>query len=83
MNQDSLVDIATGLGLDGQGSIPDRGKILSSPQHSDRLSTISNGYWGHLPRVLKRPRREADHSPSSGAVVRNSEAILPVPHMPS
>jgi hypothetical protein len=27
-SRDSLVDIATGYGLDGQGSIPNRGKIF-------------------------------------------------------
>jgi hypothetical protein len=50
----SSVVIATGYRLDGQGSIPSRGKrFFSSPQHPDQLwglpSLLSNGYWGLCP----------------------------------
>jgi hypothetical protein len=33
--------------------------------------------------MVKRPGREADHSPPSSAEVMNDGAILPLPHMPS
>jgi hypothetical protein len=52
------VGIAIGYGLDGPGSIPDRGKrFFFSTQHPDRLwcppSLLSNGYWGLFPRGVK------------------------------
>jgi hypothetical protein len=63
-------------GFNGRGSIPDRSKGLSSPQLSD---------W--VPRFLspgvKRPGREADHSPPSSAKVENSGTILPLLQTPS
>jgi hypothetical protein len=50
-SQDIPVDIATGYGLDGQGSISGRGKrFFSTPQHPGQLrgppSLLSNWYWG-------------------------------------
>jgi hypothetical protein len=32
---------------------------------------------------VKRQQREADHSPSSSAVVKDGGAIFPLPHTPS
>jgi hypothetical protein len=50
-NRDSLVGTATGYGLKGRVSIPDRGKnFFSTPQRPDRLrgplSLLSSGYRG-------------------------------------
>jgi hypothetical protein len=51
-SEDSSVGIATECRLEGQGSIPGRGKIFSSPQRPDRLwsppSLLSDGYRGHF-----------------------------------
>jgi hypothetical protein len=82
--RNSSVGIATGHGLDGQGSIPGSGKrFFPSPQRSDRLwgshSLISHGYRDSFVGV-KRSRREAEHSLSSSAEVKNSGAISPFPH---
>jgi hypothetical protein len=40
------------------------------------------GTEGSFPRV-KRPGREADHSPPSSAEVKNGDAIPPLTHMSS
>jgi hypothetical protein len=45
------ISIATGYGLDGRGSIPDRGKrFFPIPQRPDRLwgppNLLNSGYWG-------------------------------------
>jgi hypothetical protein len=44
----SPVEIGTGYGLDGRGSIPSCARLFSSPQHPNRLwglsSSLSNGY---------------------------------------
>jgi hypothetical protein len=55
VSRDSSVDIATGYGLDGRGSIPGKSKIfVSTPQRLDRLwdppSFLINGYRGLFPR---------------------------------
>jgi hypothetical protein len=62
--------IATGHGLDVRGSISGSGKTFSSiPQRPGR--------------GVKRPGREAGHSPPSSAEVKNGGAIPPFPHMSS
>jgi hypothetical protein len=45
---------------------------------------IATGYGvdGVLSPGVKRPGREADHSPQSSAKVKNGGAIPPFPHMP-
>jgi hypothetical protein len=84
-SQYSSMGTATGYGLDGRGSIPGRVKRrFSTPQYPDRLwsppSILSNGYWGVLSPGVKQLGREADHSTSSGAEVKNGGAIPPLPH---
>jgi hypothetical protein len=69
--------------MDGGGSISGRGKrFLSTPQRPDRLwgsaSYLTHTNWDISPGV-KRPRREADHSPASSARVKNGRAILTLP----
>jgi hypothetical protein len=42
-------------------------------------SGLPNGYWGLFPRGVKRPGREADHSPPASADVNNDGALHPFP----
>jgi hypothetical protein len=71
----SSVGIATGYGLDGQGSIFGTGNRFSSnPQSSDRL-------WdppGALFPKQKRSVCEADNSHPSSAEVKNDGVIPPL-----
>jgi hypothetical protein len=83
MSRHNSVAIAVGYGLDGRGSISDRGKrFLSSPQRPDRLwdppSLLSNCSLGG-----KAPGIWSYHSPSSSVEVKNGAAILPLPDMSS
>jgi hypothetical protein len=73
-SRDSSVGIALGYGLDDRGSrvrFPGGGggwEFFSSPPRPERLwgpPSISNGYQG-----VKRPGREADHSPPSSIEVK-------------
>jgi hypothetical protein len=79
-NLDRSVGIATGYGLDGQGSIPSKGTIFLSSIGLDRLwdppNLLYSEYRGRFPRGVKR------HSPSSSAEIRNNGAIPPLSHMP-
>jgi hypothetical protein len=68
--------IATGYRLDDRGvgvRVPVWAKIVSSPHFPDRLwgppNIVSNGYQGYIPGV-KRPGREAHHSPPASAEVK-------------
>jgi hypothetical protein len=66
------VDTATSHELDGQRSIPSRGKrFFSSPQRLERLwdppSLLYNVYRG---LGVNRPGHEADHSPPTIAEVK-------------
>jgi hypothetical protein len=73
MSRDSSVGIAIGYGLEGQGSRP--GSIQTgSGAHPAPYPWVS----GALSLGVKRPVREADHSPSSSAVVKNGGAIPPL-----
>jgi hypothetical protein len=69
------VSIALGYGLDDRGSIPGGcWEFFSSPPRPEWLwgppSLLSNGYQGLLSLGVKRPGREADHSPPSSAEVK-------------
>jgi hypothetical protein len=57
--------------LDGWDSIPSRASILSS------------GYRRALSLRVKQPGQKADHSPPSGAKLKDGGAIPPLPHMSS
>jgi hypothetical protein len=74
---DSVVGIVTGYGLDDQGvwvQVLVGSRIFSSPRHPDwpwgPPNLLSNGYWGALSPGVKRPRREADHSPPASVEVK-------------
>jgi hypothetical protein len=73
---DSVVGVATGYGLDDRGvgvRVPVGSRIFSSPRRPDRL-------WGHPASYqmgirdsspgIKRPGREANHSPTADAEVK-------------
>jgi hypothetical protein len=69
-NKHNRVAIATGCRLDGRGvsvRVPVGTRFLPSPHLPDRFwgppSLLSNGYGG-----VRRPGREADHSPTSAEV---------------
>jgi hypothetical protein len=75
-NRDSVVDIATGYGLDDQGvgvRVLVESRIFSFPRRPYRLRGPSNPlsivHRGLFPGV-KRPGLEADHSPPASADVK-------------
>jgi hypothetical protein len=70
------------MGLDGQDSVPGRGKeFVSSRQRPDRPPV----QWvrGALTPGVKRPGREANHSPPSSTEVKNGGVTPPLPNMSS
>jgi hypothetical protein len=54
---------------------PAEAKDFSSNLCPDQLwgphSLLYNGYWGSFPQGKAQPGRDADHSPSSNAEVKN------------
>jgi hypothetical protein len=73
--------------LDGRGSNPGRGKIFlfSTTSRPALRPTQPPIQW--VPRPIcaevKRPGREADHSPPSNGEVKNGGATPPLPHTSS
>jgi hypothetical protein len=72
-SRDTSVGVATGYGLDGRDSNP-------GPSAYPASYSIGNG--GDFPGI-KRPGREAGHSPPFNVEVINGGAILPLPHTSS
>jgi hypothetical protein len=75
ISRKNKVGIATGYGLGDRGvgvRVPVGSRIFSSPRLPDRLwgppNLLSNEYQG-LSLGVKRPGREADHSPPASAEV--------------
>jgi hypothetical protein len=88
----SAVGIATGYGLDDRGvgvQVPVGSNIFSSPRRPDHLwvppslLSKSNGYRGGFCPGVKRPGREADHSPPTSAEVKKTWIYTSSPHTPS
>jgi hypothetical protein len=82
---ESSVSIATGNGLDGQGSIPGTGKIFPFSTVSRLVLGSTHPAIGWVPRAISLEVKwlgcEADHSLPSSAEVKNDGAILSLPHM--
>jgi hypothetical protein len=90
-SRDSSVGIALGYGLDDRGS---RVRFPAGGGDFSLRRRIQNGFWTHPasypggisvsdPRV-KRPGREADHSPPSSAEVKECvELYIHSPNTPS
>jgi hypothetical protein len=83
-----FIQSATGYELNDRGSIPGRDKrFFSSPQCPYRLCTAHPvsypvGSGVSFPRI-KRPGREADHSPPHRVEVKNGGGIPPLLHTSS
>jgi hypothetical protein len=86
-NWDGSVSVATGYRLNGQGSIPGRGKIfilcIASTVAVEHTQPPIQWVFGAISPGVKQPGHEADHSPLSSAEVKNGQAIPVFPHMTS
>jgi hypothetical protein len=78
--EDTGAGIATGYGLDDRGfgvRVPVGSRIFSSPCCPDQLwgpPNLLSNQWvpGALSPRVKRPGREADHSPPASAEVKKT-----------
>jgi hypothetical protein len=86
-SQDSSVSIATGYGLDGQGSIWQKQEIFLYSTASRLALGLTQPpiQWvpGAFSLGVKQLGHEADHSPPSIAEVKNGGPIPPLPNMSS
>jgi hypothetical protein len=86
-SRNSAVSIATGFWLDNRGmGVLSPGRVNNSLLHV--VQTGSGAYTASYPIYIgvKRPRREADHSPSTSAEVKKTNkhgSIYPLPHASS
>jgi hypothetical protein len=78
-SRDSTVSIVTGYRLDDRGGrvqVLVGSRIFSSPNHPDWFwgppSLLSMWVLGALTPGVKRPEREADHSPPTSAEVKKT-----------
>jgi hypothetical protein len=79
MSRDSSVGIPTGYELDDRevgvrvpGSVKNFLFSTSSRPALGSAQPPTNGYWGALYPGVKRPGREADHSPQTSAEVKKT-----------
>jgi hypothetical protein len=77
----SSVDADTGYGLDGLESIPVKGERLFSWTRLGPTWPPIHAVPGTLSQGVKRPGREADHSPPSSTEVKNGGTTLLLPNM--
>jgi hypothetical protein len=89
-SRDRVVGIATGYGLDDgedRSSSPGRVKnlLFSTSSRPALGSTQPSIQWvpGSLSLGVRRPGREADHSPPAGAEVKKMWIYTSNPHTPS
>jgi hypothetical protein len=86
VSRDSVVGIVTSYGLDDEDvevRVPVGSRIFSSPRRPDRLwgspNLLLNGYWRAVSPGVKRPGREADHSPPTSAEAKKMWIYTPTP----
>jgi hypothetical protein len=83
--RDGSVGMPTSYRLEGRGSIPGNGSdILFSAVSRPALGLtqpLIQSVPGATSPGIKRPGREADHSPPYSAEVKNGGAIPPLTHM--
>jgi hypothetical protein len=84
-SRNSSVGIATGYGLEGRGSNPNKDKIFPFSTTSRPALGPTQPFiqWitGAISPEIQRPGREADRSPPSS--VENGGAVPPLPHISS
>jgi hypothetical protein len=79
------VSIATGYEVEDRGvgvRVPVGSRIFTSPRHPDRLWGPPNLYplgTGALSPGVKRPGREADHSPPTSVEIKNTWVYTSTP----
>jgi hypothetical protein len=85
-SRDSAVGIATGYGLDGRGvgvRVPVRSRMFCSPCPPDRLWEPTEPpiqlVPGALSTEVKRPGREAGHSPPTNVEVKKTWIYTSIP----
>jgi hypothetical protein len=82
MSRDKSVGTAKLYGLDRQGLIPGRYRkcyvLQSFPTGSEAHSVFNKMEKGEHSTGVKRPGRQADHSPLSSAGVKNGGNIPPL-----
>jgi hypothetical protein len=87
MSRDSAVGIATGYGLDGRDSIPERGRVFLPFIASRPALGYIQPPTGLVPRTISRRDKAAGHEPGHSpppiSEVKNGEAVLLLPRMSS
>jgi hypothetical protein len=82
VSRDSIVAIATSYGLDDR-RVGVRVPIGSRIFHLHVVQSFSGAHPTSYPMGVKRPEREADHSPPTSAEVKKMWDYTSIPHMPS
>ena len=77
----SIIDIATGYGLDGPGIESRWGRDFKTPVQTGPAAHPASWYSGYrdFPGSKERPGRDADPSPPSSAVVKKEYSYTSAP----